>query len=917
MKYMKKRGTGLAPPKLQSRKSSLISLCLLLFLFMTQAFIAYAQLTSPQNAQDTTIISSFPKTQVHPNSPYSVAGNLLVGDHPTKAEIFRSPIRFDLSSLPPNAVIQNAKLELFHNSIIGGASTQVGVHELLQTWNEGGAFSDVYDGLNHWDSRMADGTSDFISEPISVSTLDSSTLNTFVSWNIKPFVVDNWVLNPLSNTGFILRDSNEQGITNQLHSSNHRDPTLRPKFTLTYTHGPRTTLTLQPGSEGQDTTITSGSVSGTFRGYANLPSLDIGENPQQEPSPYRSFFRFNLAQIPGDALVHKATFELFCDRVQGPSTSVNQLSVFEALKPWTEQGATSILFDGSSPWESEMAQGSTDISSNPISLSPKLPTLNQMTKWDLNPSIVQKWILGLNNGLVVIDEKEQDVVYTCLSSDNPTANRRPRLTISFTRRPTVTTIIQPAGTQTPLLSEDNSALFYPDGRHLRCGSKSTLTGFTALDAVACQVEDSFFCKSDGTAWSSEGSGSLTASQRDTLKDSGNLGISSSSCCSADSCWDGSKCIDNMASDPTILPVNNHRCINGDWSFSPIAMTWDKTQSGFCPELSQCLIDLNGDSSLNNQPQAWLEGKTPQCIDNGQFVLDHYCSNKIWTTRTKLIGLEMLNLVNQTADLDTAYTLYCDTHNSTLIDTEYQNIKDFIVGPAQGAFRSPCLDERGEKCVNNFCILDYTDRFTNRRKHVVGVSLNKNIDDSQRSFLQALNKPITLCNTRTGTGPFQKCGGDGEVWFNPTINSLMFSRDQIQLDAPSPFQKFLDWFDNPITNVINWITGFEPESQIQKDFTFTKHTTQFNRLYISRNSIKSINAVQEDVADKAFILARYENFDQNLCDFINNKATIKGITPEITKVDLICEESENDYSVFTDDKKAVGLWNELTAELQLT
>jgi len=101
----------------------------------------------------------------------------------------------------------------------------------------------------------------------------------------------------------------------------------------------------------------------------------------------------------------------------------------------------------------------------------------------------------------------------------------------------------------------------------------------------------------------------------------------------------------MAGNSTTLPFRDYRCVSGDWIYSPLAFTWDSRQSGYCPRPTQCLVDTTGNASFNDQPLAFFYGSTPQCIASGQSILDHHCSDGLWTSRTKIIALNLLNLVN--------------------------------------------------------------------------------------------------------------------------------------------------------------------------------------------------------------------------------------------------------------------------------
>ena len=63
-------------------------------------------------------------------------------------------------------------------------------------------------------------------------------------------------------------------------------------------------------------------------------------------------------------------------------------------------------------------------------------------------------------------------------------------------------------------------------------------------------------------------------------------------------------------------------------------TWDKTDSGYCLENSQCLVNpninhfefyLNASRDIDNP-----YGNEIRCINNTEFIGDHYCNDGKWT-----------------------------------------------------------------------------------------------------------------------------------------------------------------------------------------------------------------------------------------------------------------------------------------------
>jgi hypothetical protein len=135
-----------------------------------------------------------------------------------------SLIQFDLTSLPPNSVITNATLSLYHNSTSNSAG-QAGnnachLKKVTSFWNE---------SIITWNT-MPTSTS------VNQVVLDSSTISNqdYTNIDITNFVTD-WHTNPNSNFGMQLELINQSPYKSmKFCSSDHTDSTLRPKLIISY-----------------------------------------------------------------------------------------------------------------------------------------------------------------------------------------------------------------------------------------------------------------------------------------------------------------------------------------------------------------------------------------------------------------------------------------------------------------------------------------------------------------------------------------------------------------------------------------------------------------------------------------------------------------------------------------------------------
>jgi len=448
------------------------------------------------------------------------------------------------------------------------------------------------------------------------------------------------------------------------------------------------------------------------------------------------------------------------------------------------------------------------------------------------------------------------------------------------------------------------------------------------DAEACDALGSHFC-SPSQGWNSNPEGAPSAGSRDTIKSTPEeYSIQSTSCCPSNYCWNGTFCVlseVNLTSliNPLIQGDNIWRCLDGNWSLSIKRYTWDYSQSGFCPTTTQCLVDPTGDASFNNQPEKYDPTivDIPQCIETGQFIEDHFCFNGTWSSRTKLIALQLLDIANKTGDIDN-YTLFCDNYKNTLADYDYLAIEEYIRGklvarPPISAYTCSDRINYVMPCVNNFCVLKFKDRSSGEQKVVFGTSLNKPINDPDFSFLRTLDQPTSYCNSLIGTKlGFRKCNNNPNIWYADALNSVIFSRTGVIVGDVNIIDAFLRLLFNPITSIINYVVDvIAPRAQPSGaliDYNFTRNVRDFNQLYVNRLldiSIKGI--IEEPELDKKFVTINYADVPDDICLAV-------GIYDRAHPPagDISCTKEGDVYYIISDKEIAFDLWTDLTSQLRL-
>jgi hypothetical protein len=186
------------------------------------------------------------------------------------------------------------------------------------------------------------------------------------------------------------------------------------------------TVTIQPdGTAVKDAYVLRPSSTSN---YGNNINLRVGGNDAS-----RSYLQFDLSSIPSGADVVSASLTLL------HAGYYNQLNIttqcFLVTQAWDE---STITWDTQPTFDSNVSSSSLNFYTG---------SGGQRT-WDVK-NIVSNWIsTGVNNGLVL---KQTDTAWAeaiFYSSDNSSANDRPKLTITYNLPPTAPTVTSPNGGET-------------------------------------------------------------------------------------------------------------------------------------------------------------------------------------------------------------------------------------------------------------------------------------------------------------------------------------------------------------------------------------------------------------------------------------------------------------------------------------
>jgi hypothetical protein len=398
----------------------------------------------------------------------------------------------------------------------------------------------------------------------------------------------------------------------------------------------------------------------------------------------------------------------------------------------------------------------------------------------------------------------------------------------------------------------------------------------------------------------------------------------SDCCNATACWTGSAnapntkggCQDDQTfkvSDPT--SYHNYRCENGIWQLRILRYTWDKAGKGYCPREDQCLVDTSGSSTNNDKPDAYFSGTQlrPQCIANGQYLLDHFCENGIWSTRTKQIALYLLNYATSVSP--NKYRLFCGTSQEAL------NIPTSVANYVGGA--SCTIGVTGQPCVNNFCVIETPVGVA------WGVALNNKVNDNAKSFLVnplGINASADDCDNAFGTPGYTECDGVSHLWYNPDTNSLI----SVPSGTIGGFS-LTDFFERFIQNPFEALRLYVA-TKLQSptnDFSFFNNTHSFNKLYAARDGSRQVfafyeeNAILRDAAGNVIIATprdyigvRFTNISlgTNPCiDLILRYDNLASCNSTATSINIVTDASKIPSP--SRPKPITQAWRDITAKLR--
>jgi len=186
-----------------------------------------------------------------PDGNFQGTWDLTAGEVNIMADTYRTLLKFDLSALPPNALIQSAVLSLFLGVNFADNARTFRVFRVKRAWVAAQASWNNWASGQAWQTAGAFGANDCEQTDIgSLAIPAADAPGTAHAFTLTAAKVQEWVSGVSANNGLLLKADTETNDAHLWWSGDYVSvPELRPKLVLTYTLGEplATALGDQPG----------------------------------------------------------------------------------------------------------------------------------------------------------------------------------------------------------------------------------------------------------------------------------------------------------------------------------------------------------------------------------------------------------------------------------------------------------------------------------------------------------------------------------------------------------------------------------------------------------------------------------------------------------------------------------------------
>lgn len=404
-----------------------------------------------------------------------------------------SALRFDVSSVPSNATVVEAYLEMYADPANpqGELDLEVGAYGLLKEWSACEATWAAASDTADWGEAGALGSSD------RASTAADKGIVTGPGWYYHKVtgLVQNWVLDASSNNGLLVTSTDQRyAELYQFCSAEYPTVGLRPRLRVRYIVTgvapppippmpdlPRSSLSLRQGVDG---------YVGCTDTYIEMSDPDANHGQDQlllvkGRVNTSGLVRFDVSQLPSDVVVFEAYLQLLASG--DSSTQPLEVASFQVLQPWSASEATWNNATAGTLWEEAGSTGAAD--------RPTIPSDREMLngagwcQWNVT-DMVQAWAdaPSSNYGLLLESPDERWAeTYRFVATGHVAGATYPQLVISYADRqliptPTLTETLVPSPTPTlPVPTE----VVFQQGTGGYSGSEDTYIELANPEQNAC------------------------------------------------------------------------------------------------------------------------------------------------------------------------------------------------------------------------------------------------------------------------------------------------------------------------------------------------------------------------------------------------------------------------------------------------
>jgi hypothetical protein len=338
----------------------------------------------------------------------------------------------------------------------------------------------------------------------------------------------------------------------------------------------------------------------------------------------------------------------------------------------------------------------------------------------------------------------------------------------------------------------------------------------------------------------------------------------SACCPANYCWDGLECVDSAQwmtnsqeepiynnifdnNDPNPWRYNHvntsaqpesigYRCVsNGygiaEWQPAEIKYDWDYKESGYCNKPENCFGRIAGPNFVDTGDS---------CISNGTYVDDsytvnqgnHLCLEGEWTTRTFVAASYL--------------TVWAGTNPYILMCGEPSEI--FNNDSLNTLLESSCVIIIRESASIEKVYLALVPADSTHTEVIYGILREQHFDPGGLGPENAIPSNIQLGECEITASPewFDCIVGSNapkfDIYHNRDYNIWVISDNTITELSPTTIQQI--W-----NNIVNFFRRLFGLSQEERQYELFNATSNYNNIYILKNTSININGLEEQKYDE--------------------------------------------------------------------